>query len=383
MPADKGSRRTYKVYGVIQKGRRNSRAKELKGMKVSIIIPTYNERENLEELFDRISRALADYEYEIVVVDDDSPDRTWEFAQRLAGKYPVKVIRRTKEKGLSSAVIRGFKEASGDVFVVMDADLQHPPEVIPELLRAIEEGADVAIASRYVPGGGVKNWYWYRKLISRGAIMIGRLALPKIRNVKDPVSGFFAVRKSVIDGVELNPVGFKILMEILIKGSYRKVVEVPFTFSLRRAGESKLGTKTMLNYLRHVYRLMRWEGELDRLVKFTLVGLSGVFVNQGFLWLFVSGFGWDKILANIPATELAILNNFTWNDLWTFRDLKRKPLWKRLLNFHMAALTGAVVQWLIYAGLVLLGMHYLLANMFGIIVSFLVRFLVNRHVTWG
>ncbi|NJE11220.1 glycosyltransferase family 2 protein [Thermococcus sp. MAR1] len=352
-------------------------------MKISVIVPTYNERENLEELFDRISGALEGYDYEIIIVDDDSPDKTWEFAQQLGKRYPVKVIRRTDEKGLSSAVIRGFREASGDVFVVMDADLQHPPEVIPELLRAIENGADIAIASRYVPGGGVRNWYWYRKLISKGAIMIGRLALPKIRNVKDPVSGFFALRREVVEGVELNPVGFKILMEILIKGKYERVTEVPFTFGLRKAGESKLGTKTMLNYLRHVYRLMRWEGELDRLIKFTLVGLSGVLVNEGFLWLFVSGFGWDKILANVPATELAILNNFTWNDLWTFKDLKRKPLWRRLFTFHIAALTGAVVQWLIYAVLVYMGLYYLVANLIGIVVSFVVRFLVNRHVTWG
>nr|WP_206204696.1 glycosyltransferase [Thermococcus sp. MAR1] len=352
-------------------------------VKISVIVPTYNERENLEELFDRISGALEGYDYEIIIVDDDSPDKTWEFAQQLGKRYPVKVIRRTDEKGLSSAVIRGFREASGDVFVVMDADLQHPPEVIPELLRAIENGADIAIASRYVPGGGVRNWYWYRKLISKGAIMIGRLALPKIRNVKDPVSGFFALRREVVEGVELNPVGFKILMEILIKGKYERVTEVPFTFGLRKAGESKLGTKTMLNYLRHVYRLMRWEGELDRLIKFTLVGLSGVLVNEGFLWLFVSGFGWDKILANVPATELAILNNFTWNDLWTFKDLKRKPLWRRLFTFHIAALTGAVVQWLIYAVLVYMGLYYLVANLIGIVVSFVVRFLVNRHVTWG
>ena len=352
-------------------------------MKVSVIVPTYNERENLEELFRRIEEALKGRDYEIIVVDDDSPDKTWEFAQSLSSRYPVKVIRRTEEKGLSSAVIRGFKEAEGDVFVVMDADLQHPPEKIPELIRAIEEGADIAVASRYVPGGKVENWYWYRKLISKGAIMIGRLALPRIRNIKDPVSGFFALRREVVEGVKLNPVGFKILMEVLVKGNYTKVVEVPFTFGLRKAGESKLSGKTMVNYLKHVYRLMRWEGELDRLVKFTLVGLSGVLVNQGFLWLFVSKFGWDKILSNIPATELAILNNFTWNDLWTFKDLKRKPLWRRLVTFHLAALTGAVVQWIIYAGLVFLGVHYLLANLVGIVASFIVRFLVNRHVTWG
>ena len=352
-------------------------------MKVSMIIPTYNERDNLEELLQRIDSALKGRDYEVIIVDDDSPDRTWELAQKLSEKYPVKVIRRTEEKGLSSAVIRGFKEASGDVFVVMDADLQHPPEKIPELLERIENGADVAIGSRYVKGGRVENWYWYRKLISKGAILLGRLALPKIRDIKDPVSGFFALRREVVENAQLNPIGFKILMEILIKGNYERVEEVPFTFGLRRAGESKLGGKTILKYIKHVYRLMRWEGELDRLIKFTLVGLSGVLVNEGFLYAFVRFLGWDKILANIPATELAILNNFTWNDLWTFRDLKRNPLWKRLLNFHIAALTGAVVQWIIYAGLVLLGVHYLISNLFGIAASFIVRFLVNRHVTWG
>jgi len=376
MPADKGGHRTYKVCGV--PGREGEER-----MKVSIIIPTYNERDNLEELFRRISAALKGHDYEIVVVDDDSPDRTWEFAEELSKEYPVRVIRRTKEKGLSSAVIRGFEEASGDVFVVMDADLQHPPEKIPDLLEAIEGGADIAIGSRYVKGGKVENWYWYRKLISRGAIMIGRIALPKIRHVKDPVSGFFALRREVVEGAELNPVGFKILMEILVKGRYDRVEEVPFTFGLRNAGESKLGTGTILSYLRHLYRLMRWEGELDRLLKFTLVGLSGVLVNEGFLWAFVNFLGWNQLLANIPATELAILNNFTWNDLWTFRDLKRRPLLRRILSFHVAALTGAVVQFIIYAGLVYLGVYYLLANLVGIVVSFVVRFLFNRNVTWG
>ncbi len=351
-------------------------------MRVSIIIPTYNERENLEELFDRIRRALKDYDFEIIIIDDNSPDRTWEKALELSEEYPIKVIRRIEEKGLSSAVIRGFKEARGDVFVVMDADLQHPPEIIPKLLEAIESGAHIAIASRYVKGGKVKNWYWYRKLISRGAIMIGRVALPKIRGIKDPVSGFFALRREVIENISLNPIGFKILMEILVKGKYQKVKEIPFTFGLRHAGESKLGKKTMFNYLKHVYRLMRWEGELDRLVKFMVVGFSGIIVNEAFLWLFVN-LGMNKISANIPATELAILNNFTWNDIWTFRDLKTKPLYKRLLNFHVAALTGALVQWVIYILLVHLEVYYLVANLIGIGFSFVVRFLVNRHVTWG
>lgn len=350
---------------------------------ISIVIPTYNERENLEELFERIARALEGKEFEIIVVDDNSPDRTWEKAEELAKKYPVHVIRRINERGLSSAVIRGFKEARGEIIVVMDADLQHPPEVIPKLVEAVEKGADIAIASRYVKGGKVENWYWWRKLISKGAIMIGRVALPKIRGVKDPVSGFFALKREVVEGVELNPVGFKILLEVLIKGKYKKVVEVPFTFGLRNFGESKLSNKQILNYLRHLYRLMKWEGEIDRLVKFSIVGLSGIVVNEGALLGFVEFLGWDKRLAVIPATELSILNNFLWNDLWTFRDLKRKPLYLRLFNFHLAALTGALVQWAIYLALLYVGVHYLIANLIGIGFSFIVRFFVNRNLTWA
>jgi len=354
---------------------------------ISIIVPTYNERENLEDLVSRISKALESYEFEIVIVDDDSPDKTWKKAQELAQSYPVRVIRRTKERGLSSAVIRGFKEAKGDIFVVMDADLQHPPEVIPRLIEAIESGADIAIGSRYVQGGKVENWYWWRRLISKGAIVIGRVALPKIRNIKDPVSGFFALRREVVENVELNPVGFKILLEILIKGKYSRVVEIPYTFGLRKSGESKLSQKQIFKYLRHLYRLMKWEGEIDRLIKFSIVGMSGIIVNQFFLWLFVEkvfGNGLESyMLANILATELAILNNFTWNDLWTFKDLKNKPIYKRLFSFHLAALTGAVVQWIIFGALVYLGMHYLMANLIGIGFSFIVRFLVNRHITWG
>lgn len=171
---------------------------------ISIIVPTYNERENLEELFERIAKALERKEFEIIVVDDDSPDRTWEKAEELAKEYPMKVIRRTNERGLSSAVIRGFEEARGEIFVVMDADLQHPPEVIPELIKAIENGADIAIASRYVRGGKVENWYWWRKLISRGAIMIGRVALPKIRGIRDPVSGFLPLKGRLLR--ELNSI---------------------------------------------------------------------------------------------------------------------------------------------------------------------------------
>ena len=139
---------------------------------VSIIIPTYNERDNIEPLVKRINSALSGYNFEIVIIDDDSRDGTAVIAENLSNEYPVRVIVRKDEKGLASAVVEGFKQAKGEILGVMDADLQHPPEVLPDLLSAVEDDADIAIASRYVPGGAIPDWGLLRRLISKGAIFL-------------------------------------------------------------------------------------------------------------------------------------------------------------------------------------------------------------------
>lgn len=207
----------------------------------------------------------------------------------------------------------------------------------------IKCGVDIVIVSRYVLGGVVKNWYWYRKLIFKGVIMIGCVVFFRIRNVKDFVSGFFVFRREVVEGVEFNFVGFKIFMEILVKGYYNNVREVFFIFGLRKVGESKFGSRIIVNYFRYIYRFMRWEGEIDRLVKFFLVGFFGVFVNEGFFWVFVEFFGWDKVFFNILVIEFVIFNNFMWNDIWIFRDLKNKFFLKRLVSFYVVVLSGVFV----------------------------------------
>lgn len=225
-------------------------------MKVSIIVPTYNERENLEILMKRIASSLRDKEYEVIVVDDNSPDGTWKLAQELAQFYPIKLIKREERRGLASAVVDGFSHAAGHCFVVMDADLQHPPEVIPRLIEAIENGADLAIASRYVEGGGVKGWPFFRRLVSRGATFLARLFLT---NIKDPMSGFFALRREVIEGADLRPEGYKILLEIVVKGKYSRVVEIPYVFEPRKLGQSKLKKKQYVEYLKHLISLMQYK----------------------------------------------------------------------------------------------------------------------------
>ncbi len=237
-------------------------------MFLSIIVPTYNERNNLEELVERLRSALDGVMYELVVVDDDSPDGTGELAEELAKKHGnIKVVHRPGKCGLASAVVDGLGVAEGDVVAVMDADLQHPPEVLPQMVREIVEGADLVVASRYVKGGSVEGWSRWRRLVSRVATLMARLSIPRARQVRDPLSGFFAFKRQVVEGLELNPKGFKILLEVIAKGSFKKIVETPYTFHVRRRGESKLKTSEYMNYLVHLNKLQR------EAVKKTLSGI--------------------------------------------------------------------------------------------------------------
>ncbi|MBN1367221.1 MAG: polyprenol monophosphomannose synthase, partial [Dehalococcoidales bacterium] len=224
---------------------------------ISIIIPTYNEKDNVVPLLEKLHFVLSGFKYEVVLMDDNSRDGTIELAQSLSAKYPVRIIVRKGVRGLAISVADGFKAAKGDYFVVMDADLQHPPTLIPQLVRALEDGADMAVASRYVKGGGMENWSTTRKIISKGAIMISHILLPVSRNVKDITSGFFALKREVVDGVELKPIGWKILLETLYMGKIRKVVEVPFVFALRTKGTSKLNFRQQIEYLKHIWSLMK------------------------------------------------------------------------------------------------------------------------------
>ena len=239
---------------------------------VSVVIPTYNERDNVRPLVERLDRALAGHPHEIVFVDDNSRDGTAELAQSLAGQYPVRVIVRRNERGLGSAVVHGFKNTTSGIIGVMDADLQHPPEIVADLLKSVENGADLAIGSRYVKGGGCEGWSLTRRIISKGAIFLAHLLLPRTRGVSDPMSGFFMLKRPVVEGADLQVTGYKILLEVLIAGHSEHVAEVPFIFVAREKGESKLSSRTQVDYLKHLYSLMKRTGELWRFVKFIIVG---------------------------------------------------------------------------------------------------------------
>jgi len=223
----------------------------------SLVVPTFNERRNIGPLIGRIEMALRPepIDFEIIIVDDNSPDETWRLAQEIAREDShLRVIRREGARGLATAVVEGWKAARGDIWGVMDADLQHPPEILPDLLGPIVKGtADIAIASRHTSGGGVGEWNLSRRIVSRGAAAIAFLLLPRIlRLTQDPMSGFFLMKRSVVNPALLNPRGYKILLEILAKGNYRRIIEVPYVFEKRGNGKSKLGPKQYLEFLMHV-----------------------------------------------------------------------------------------------------------------------------------
>ena len=221
---------------------------------ISIVIPTYNERENIEILIPKIFRVLEKegVEGEVIIVDDNSPDKTGRVAEGMKKHYRIKVIHRSFKLGLSSAVLEGFKVAEGGIIGVMDADLSHPPEIIPDLIEPLFKGeADLVVGSRYVNGGGVKNWSLRRKITSKLAASLAK----GLTDVRDPMSGFFFFDRGIIKSVELNPRGYKIGLEIMVKGRYKSIKEVPYVFAERKSGKSKLGFGEKFEYLLHLLRL--------------------------------------------------------------------------------------------------------------------------------
>ena len=224
---------------------------------LSIIVPTYNERDRLRELVEAIfaAYAAARLDGELVIVDDNSPDGTGALADELASARRIIVVHRAGKLGLGTAVIEGFGAASSAIVGVIDADLSHPPQMLPRMFAAMQaESADMVIGSRYIPGGGTHDWGSGRLLMSRAACMLARSLTP----VKDATSGFFLIRRDLARGVEISAGGFKICLELLVRGRPGTVLEVPYTFEGRTAGESKMNTKEALGYLDQLRNLRRF-----------------------------------------------------------------------------------------------------------------------------
>jgi dolichol-phosphate mannosyltransferase len=372
---------------------------------ISVVIPTYNEASVIGETLRRAAAALraASEDFEIVVVDDASADGTAERVEALAGELPVRVLRRPGRLGLATAVVDGWASARGDVLGVMDADLQHPPETLTALAAAMRQGADLAIGSRYVPGGGTSDWTWARRFISRTATHMAATVLPlKLAPVGDPMSGLFMVRASALRNAHLNPLGYKILLEIIAKAHYKKLVEVPYVFQERESGASKLGARQYVEYLQHLLRLAVGTGQLWGWIRYGWVALFGAFIDIALFAALVKIAGWPPAAALPVAIEVALLNNFLCSEFFTFRAAHRgRPLQSagggeresapsrfcpgvgnRLARYEMICLAGAILNFLVAWICLHYGASVLTAAVAGVVAGGALNLLLNIPAIW-
>lgn len=335
---------------------------------VSVIIPTFNESENICSVLKSIKEYLSKTNFEAIVVDDDSPDGTGKIVEeyaKTARDESISIIHRKEKSGLSSAILDGLKKASGEMIVVMDSDLSHPPQIIPRMLETLKKTqCDIVVASRYVSGGAIHGWPFKRKLISKIATKIAKTGLGV--SAKDPMSGFFAFRRKITDGMKFDGIGYKILLEMLVKTKGAKVEEIPYTFTDRKFGSSKLDVATIFDYCKSVWRLYRY-GRSERSEKrtsvrffskaarFFTVGASGLGVNYLASLLFSSLLDVWYLHATILGIAFSITSNFVLNKYWTFEDKDFSP--KRTAvqygKFVGFSSIGAIIQ---------LGMVYYLVD---------------------
>ncbi|NLF68697.1 MAG: glycosyltransferase family 2 protein [Candidatus Anammoximicrobium sp.] len=356
---------------------------------VSVIIPAYREAENLPVIIPRLSEALGEAHLaaEIIVVDDYSGDGTREICGDLSQQYPLRLETRESERGLSSAVLHGLRRARGDVLIVMDADLSHPPEKVPELVEALDEAdVDFVIGSRYVHGGGTdEDWGLLRWLNSKVATLMAR----PFTKAADPMAGFFALRRTSFrhadETAELNPIGYKIGLELMVKCNCRRVREVPIQFSNRLHGKSKLSLREQLNYVRHLGRLAEYKlRHLPKLLKFAVVGASGSVVD---LLAFAASLALLPVpVARALAIWVAMTWNFYWNRRWTFFESREHGILWQYAMFCGACLIGAVVSWGVSVGLWHLipffNEYPIVAAIIGIIAGTLFNFVASSRLVF-
>lgn len=312
-------------------------------LSVDIVVPAYQEGENVQPLVDRISkvREQSSLDITVYIVDDNSQDGTEEAVDALGLDWVNLIVRKT-ERGLSSAVLTGLDQGSGDIVLVMDADLSHPAEAIPAMVQELQDGADFVVGSRYIEGGSTDdNWGFYRWLNSQVATLLAR---PFV-NIKDPMSGFFAMtRKQYQKAEELNPIGYKIGLELIVKCGCNKVVETPIHFTDRVRGESKLTLSEQLKYIQHVRRLFIYKyANSSEIVQFLAVGASGVVVNLGVLSILV-GLGMNASAAIIIAIAVSVCTNFLLNRRFTFSHSKDAPIVSQFAKYALSVSVGTLVN---------------------------------------
>lgn len=356
---------------------------------LSIIVPTRNEAGNVEKLLERLNPVVMGQNAEIIFVDD-SEDSTPDVINRSAIDYvrPVRLIQRSPDQrtgGLGGAVLEGMRAARGEWMVVMDGDLQHPPEVIPQMMeKAANATLDLVIANRYCDGGSATTFSPVRMLTSRGSTLAAKLFFPhRLRNVDDPMTGFFLVRRAALDLNALQPNGFKILLEIVARTPSLRIGSVPFEFGERFAGESKASIKEGLRFI-NLLMTLRFGTGLSRFFQFTAVGVSGLVVNTLFLAFWTEVVGLFYMLSLLLATQGSTLWNFLLSERVVFHDLhdrggqfSRGAMFFMMNNIALLA-RGPIVYYLTS----LLGFNYLVSNVLSMVVLLIVRYALADSLIW-
>jgi dolichol-phosphate mannosyltransferase len=360
-------------------------------LELAVVIPTFNEVGNVEELVRRLDQALQGISWEAVFVDDNSPDGTAERLRGLAQQdRRIRVIERIRRRGLSSACIEGIMGTAAPLIAVMDADLQHDPEVLPRLAAALraDPTLDLAIASRFVPGGGTGDWEQARVAKSETASRIARLVLKT--ELHDPMSGFFMIRGETFRALapRLSGIGFKILLDLLTSASAPlRFTEVPLQFHRREVGESKLDHVVALEFLIALYDRLFGRLVPTRFAMFALIGAIGVAVHMAFFWLFFGALGLSFLGAQIGATLGAMTFNFFLNNALTYRDRRlhgTRALTLGWLSFCLVCSVGALANVGVAAFLFTSRYAYATASaLAGIVVGAVWNFALSSRFTWG
>ncbi|MFE5675284.1 glycosyltransferase [Streptomyces erythrochromogenes] len=355
---------------------------------VTLIIPTFNEAGNIVELLRRLGQALPGDRPCAVLFVDDSTDDTPAVIEKAAADhpFPVSVLHReVAEGGLGGAVVEGIGRADTDWIVVMDADLQHPPHLVPELVGEGERtGADLVVASRYISGGSRAGLAGsYRVAVSRGATWLTKGLFPRaLRGISDPMSGFFAMRRSAVNAGALEPLGYKILLELAVRCRPAPVAEVPFVFQERFAGESKSTAREGMRFLAHLASL-RSAAPLARMIGFGLIGLTGFVPNLAALWL-LTGAGMHYLPAEIVANQAGVLWNFVLIEVLLFRERRRHRHWAdRVGRFALLANADLLLRIPLIAVFVAqLGMGVLPATALALVTTFVLRFAATEALVY-
>lgn len=357
-------------------------------LRLSIVVPTFNEVSNVRELLRRLEAALGPTGWEVIFVDDDSPDGTATNVCEIArGDLRVRCLRRIGRRGLSSACIEGMLTTSAPIIAVMDADLQHDETVLPSMLAEIEQrGADVVVATRYIEGGSTGKWNESRKTMSRLATLASRTVLGQ--PVSDPMSGFFMLRREVMDATvrDLSGIGFKILLDILATARQQlRIAEVPYHFRDRFAGDSKLDEMVIWEYGMLLADKIVGRFVPVRFLAFSIIGGLGVFVHMAVLTMMLKGLGFAFTIAQSCAAGIAMIFNFALNNVLTYRDrrLRGWRWFKGLLYFMIACSIGALANVGIAAYLFDRHMQWVLAAIAGVLVGAVWNYALTRVYTWG